>query len=78
MAWNGLAVSYDTLAEVRGRDETAADEAFGITDLVLGASYRPLSAVVFKADFTMRSPDGPTKSVGQLNRGTGLMFLARR
>jgi hypothetical protein len=65
---------YDTLAALSGRAKTAADEANAITELVLGATYKPLPQVAFKADFGLASPDGPTKSSGRLELGLGLMF----
>lgn len=65
---------YDTLAGVSGRAETAADDAYGITELVAGVTYKPLPQVAFKADFGLASPDGPTESSGRLELGLGLMF----
>jgi len=65
---------YDTLAAVSGRAETAADEAYGVTELVAGLTYKPLAQVAFKGDFLLSSPDGPAKSQGRVELGLGLMF----
>jgi hypothetical protein len=65
---------YDTMASVRGRRGTAADQALGITDLVAGLTYRPLPQVALKGDFLLRNPDGPTASAGQIDLGVGVMF----
>ncbi|MDD9933114.1 MAG: hypothetical protein OXT09_05900, partial [Myxococcales bacterium] len=65
---------YDTMAKIEGRDETAVDEAFGITELVFGLSYRPHPSVVFKGDYILKTPDGDADTVGQLDLGVGAMF----
>jgi len=65
---------YDTLADVEGRHVIRAEEAFGITDVVAGLSYRPISQVAFKADYLWRSPDGPVREQGRLDLGVGVMF----
>jgi hypothetical protein len=65
---------YDTMAAVRDRAQTAADRAYGITDIVMGATYRPLPQVALKADFLRRKADGPSRATGQLDLGVGVMF----
>jgi hypothetical protein len=65
---------YDTMAAVRGRGWLPDDQGYAVTDLIAGLSYRPLPQVVFKADFGLRNPDGPTRTSGRLNLGVGVMF----
>jgi hypothetical protein len=65
---------YDTLAGISGREEMPEDEAYGITELVAGLTYKPLSQVAFKGDFLLSSPDGPAKTQGRVELGLGLMF----
>jgi hypothetical protein len=65
---------YDTLAGVSGRPETDQDDAYGITELVAGLTYKPLAQVAFKGDFLLSSPDGPAKPQGRFELGLGLMF----
>lgn len=64
---------YDTMFRVDGRDRTAADDARGVSDYVVGLTYRPLATVVFKTDFALRQPDGGTDS-RLFNLGVGYMF----
>lgn len=64
---------YDTMFRVKGRDRTASDDARGVSDYVVGLSYRPLSALVFKADFILRNPDGDGHA-RLFNLGVGYMF----
>ena len=70
---------YDTMAEVAGRQEVPSDRAFGVNELFLGFSYRPLRQVVFKGDFMLRmpdgaAPDGTSNTRGDINLGMGVMF----
>jgi hypothetical protein len=65
---------YDTLAGVSGRDQAAADDAYGITELVTGLTYKPLPQLAFKGDFLLSSPDGPAESQGRVELGLGLMY----
>ncbi len=65
---------YDTMAAIRGRARVVADDAYAITDLIMGLSYRPLPQAVFKLDFGLRNPDGTTPTSGRLDLGVGVMF----
>ena len=53
---------------------TPVDRAFGVTELAIGATYRPIPAVAFKTDVIFQNPDGPTKAQGRFDLGLGLMF----
>jgi hypothetical protein len=65
---------YDTMASIRGRNRVDDDDAYAATDLIFGISYRPVPQAVFKADFGLHNPDGPTPTSGRLNLGLGVMF----
>lgn len=65
---------YDTLASVQGRPESDGDQAYGVTELVLGLTYKPLTQIAFKADFVWANPDGLTANQGRFDLGLGLMY----
>jgi hypothetical protein len=65
---------YDTLADVTGREVIRAEEAYGVTEVVFGLTYRPISQVAFKTAFLWRDPDGPVPAQGRLDLGVGVMF----
>jgi len=65
---------YDTMASVSGRPHAASDNAFGVTELALGLSYKPVPQLAFKSDLRFSNPDGPTKANGRFDLGLGVMF----
>jgi hypothetical protein len=63
--------AYDTQAAVP--QGFAANPALDIREITAGASYRPLRAVVLKADYLVRYPQsGPTQT--QISTGIGFMY----
>jgi hypothetical protein len=64
----------DTMYRVDGRARTPADDARGINDYVVGLTYRPIPALVFKGDVIFRRPDGDGGDNTILNLGVGYMF----
>ena len=66
--------SFDTAFALEGRGRDASDDAQAVTDLVFGLGWRPVSAVVFKGDVTLRSRGGDGADETQMDLGVGFMF----
>ena len=65
---------YDTAAAFDGREASAADDDRAVTDLVLGATLRPVPQVAFKADVILRSFGGEKDAETLANLGVGFNF----
>ncbi len=62
---------YDTTF---GHDDSAIEGSAATTDVVLGASYRPIPQLAFKGNVILRSVEGDDNDATLLDLGVGWMF----